>query len=264
MLYLLWAAEEGEAGLLAVGPDGRVRWKQHLPGSAAATPFPIFGSRTALVTDGRYVYIAMESTSQFGDFLNVPRRRTAIWRVKASNGEYAPFGDPYEASAALYPGSPHPVGRTHIFLDTIRREGSRQPLTTYEANVRGLAASPDHKLYVSLYFEDRIAVYEDESGRLLSTLDNVRKPLGIEYRDGFLYVVSEGRVLRLSADGRERGVAIERDLEAPYTVALDGSGRIYVADLGSSQQVKKFSSDGRLLRSYGVRGGRGWQSRLVS
>lgn len=48
---------------------------------------------------------------------------------------------------------------------------------------------------------------------------------------------------------------IRRDLSAPWGIVVDKRGNIYITDLGKSQQIKKFSSNGRLLLTIGNKGG---------
>jgi hypothetical protein len=51
---------------------------------------------------------------------------------------------------------------------------------------------------------------------------------------------------------------ITSDLVAPYGVTVDTKGEICVTDEGTSQQVKIFGPDGKLLKTLGKEGGRPW------
>lgn len=252
-LYLLWGQEEGQGSLLKLDEHGRVQWKQHLPGLLYQSV------NTALATDGRYVFVAVDTSGGRGEYLNVRERRTAIWRVDAASGDYVFYGD----RPHFYAGAPYPVSRALIFFDTIRAEGNRLPHSTYEANTRGLAASPG-RLYVPLYWENKIQIFDSGTGALVSSITGVEKPLGLEYANGHLYVVSKVRILQLSTDGLERQTLITDALVAPFAITVDGPGDLYVTDLGTSQQVKKFAPTGQLLASYGSPGGRTWQSQTIA
>jgi len=51
---------------------------------------------------------------------------------------------------------------------------------------------------------------------------------------------------------------VKEGLVAPWHVAVDSQGSLYVSDLGNSQQIKVFSPDGKLQRAMGKAGGRVW------
>ena len=60
------------------------------------------------------------------------------------------------------------------------------------------------------------------------------------------------------------GVAIPviaKGVEAPFDVAVDAEGQLYVSDLGKSHQVKVFDAQGTLLKTFGKAGGRAWQGK---
>lgn len=249
-LYLLWAMEEGQGGLMKATPAGEVIWRAHLPGSGGPdSPLQAFGVHTALAVDGEFVYAALDAAPELGSWLTAETRQAAIWKVRADTGRAEPF--------ELRPGLPYPVSRAHVFFDTIREAGNRVPHTSYEANVRGLAAG-DGKLFVPLYFEDKVEVYDAADGTLLSSRP-VPKPLGVSYHEGGLLVASGKQILRVDDSGST--VAAGAGLAAPFAAAVAPSGELWVADLGAAQQVKRFTPGGKPLGAWGARGGRPWRGR---
>lgn len=82
-------------------------------------------------------------------------------------------------------------------------------------------------------------------------------PLGVTFTaNGDLLVISGRMVkrLRLTADGTKIAHAetvIARGLVDPHRLTLDARGNLYVADWGRSHQIKAFSPEGKLLRTFG-------------
>jgi hypothetical protein len=73
---------------------------------------------------------------------------------------------------------------------------------------------------------------------------------------GNLLVVTGTSVVKLSRKDKAPKPMIT-GLTAPWRLAADAvSGQIFVAEAGESQQVKRFSAEGKLLATYGRRGGR--------
>lgn len=85
----------------------------------------------------------------------------------------------------------------------------------------------------------------------------VPEPLGVALApDGKTLVISKDTVVSLSRENKTPAALIT-GLTAPWRLAVDQTnGDIFVAQGGSSQQVKKYSKDGKLLQTYGAEGGR--------
>ncbi len=224
-LYPLWGIEEGDGGLLHVDEDGNLLWRQHLP---LALP----GRQVAIATNGQYVFCAVDSSDG----------KAGLWRVKAADGGYVPF--PHEGSDPL-----------RFYLEGVSKpEESLRDRTALPA-VTGLAADAT-TLYVAAYHQDRIGLYSAETGQLKRTIP-VPDPRGVCLdKDGGLLVVSGPRVLALNPATGERRVVLMLGLEAPWHVAVDTQGNLLVTDRGASQQVKRFSREGKLLGVFGKPGGR--------
>jgi hypothetical protein len=77
---------------------------------------------------------------------------------------------------------------------------------------------------------------------------------------GRLLVLSGSEVLRFRVPAdrvalEERQTIIDRGLDDPHRLAVDGDGTLYVSDWGKSHQVKVFDGGNRLLRTVGLAGG---------
>ncbi|MFW6058811.1 MAG: FlgD immunoglobulin-like domain containing protein [Phycisphaeraceae bacterium] len=73
--------------------------------------------------------------------------------------------------------------------------------------------------------------------------------------DGEVLVISEGRVLAVARNGTHR--AIIDDLAHAHRLTIDASsGHVLVAEEAPSHQVRRYTSEGKLLETYGREGGR--------
>lgn len=244
-VYIQFSGEEAIGSLLKLDFEGNVQWKAHLWQGDGN------GIQLAAATDGQYVYIAADVPAAGEDW---QQRRSVVWRIKCDSGEYALWNGHGFFVGQPYTSGPIPFweflqGDMTTPPDVLGVEGG--------ANVRGLAIQ-DGKLYVPLYRENKIEVWDAENPKLLSTIENLPKPQGIAVDTaGNLFVASETQVLKIVPAGAV-SVAVPQGLVAPYGVALDAVGNLYVTDLGSSQQVKKFSAQGQLVWVSGKAGGRPW------
>lgn len=250
-LYIQFSMEEGCGSLLKVSFDGKVQWKAHLFQGDGN------GFQLAAATDGKHVYVAADVGAS-NDLVGM-QRRAVVWRVDTAEGNYALWNGHGLAVGRPYDSGPVP------FWEVINGDRKTPPVvlgTNGGANVRGLAVRGG-KLYVPLYRENVIEVWDTESGKLLSTIAEVQKPQGVAADErGNLYVASGQTIAKFSPSGQNLGVAVEKNLSAPYGVAVDAKGNLYVTDLGDSQQVKKFSPSGKLLWALGKKGGRPFSGKM--
>jgi hypothetical protein len=122
----------------------------------------------------------------------------------------------------------------------------------------GMAAAGG-KLYVALFYENRLLVLDSTTGRPAGEAIPLPAPVGLCNRDEHtLLAVSGSQVVRIDLDTRTARPLVRSGLIAPHSVALDKSGNIFVSDWGTSFQVKVFAPDGRFLRAIGREGGRPW------
>jgi hypothetical protein len=147
--------------------------------------------------------------------------------------------------------------------------GRRDPDETnsaYMDQIAGLSVR-NGVLVASLAMRNELALVDAAAGRLIGLL-NVPDPRGSVFdTEGNLLLLSGKRLLRyrLPAGGispqitpQSFGAAevlVSSGLEDPVGITLDSSGgSIYISDRGSSQQIKVFSAQGKLLRTIGHAG----------
>lgn len=113
-------------------------------------------------------------------------------------------------------------------------------------------------VYVSMYFENRLAAYNVLTGEPMPKLNiTIPKPVGIHVLDDQnMLVVSDGHVFKIDVNTKETTPLITEGLAAPHSLTTDRHGNIYVSDWKDSFQVKVFSSTGSFLRAIGKKGGR--------
>ena len=122
----------------------------------------------------------------------------------------------------------------------------------------GLAAAGG-KLYVSLFFDNKLLVLDAATGQPTGETIPVEAPVGLCAPDEHtLLVVSGRRVLHVTLDTKTVTPLVTSGLVAPHSVATDKAGTLFVSDWGESFQVKVFGRDGRFLRMIGKEGGRPW------
>jgi hypothetical protein len=122
----------------------------------------------------------------------------------------------------------------------------------------------DGVVAISYPLADRLAVIDlkHAGGARQHEHVAIASPRGLAYdRQGRLYVVSGRQVLRFDqpnlADGRlgPSQVIVREGLEDPGRLLIDDAGQLFVADLGTSHQIKVFTSAGEHLRTIGQPGG---------
>jgi hypothetical protein len=261
MVYLVWWEEEGEGALLkfkpAGGNDDFVQWKQHKDWT--------WGKAVGVAVDDKYAYVLLSRGPRQGTIPN------AFLRLHREDGTYAfygnkkviPVGREYR-SEELFPAGVEYTERDQYTQKANLNawlyqhpEGRIAPPTVqFWSNVRGIAVHGG-MVYVTLYLEDKIAVYNAETGDFVKDIPGVTKPEGIAAdAAGNLYVATEKQIVKVSPEGQAVGPVVKEGLAAPYGVAVDRQGRLYVTDLGTSQQIKTFDATGKLLSTSGKAGGR--------
>lgn len=131
--------------------------------------------------------------------------------------------------------------------------------------VDGLALSPD-RVFASVATSDDLYVLERPSGKILKRA-TLRAPYGLAFHEGKLLVVSDGQVLRYSADLIPEGIVVPKGaLLNPNALAVHPDGRLFVGDSGAgaavnleaeagSKQVVVFSKEGKEIGRIGAKGG---------
>jgi hypothetical protein len=122
----------------------------------------------------------------------------------------------------------------------------------------GIAATAD-KLYVSLFYDDKIVELDAATGQPTGVEYPVTAPAGLTLADPeTLLVVSGKQIVKIDLASKAVTPVVTSQLEAPFCVTTDPAGTIYVADWASSFQVKAFGPDGHFQRAIGKAGGRPW------
>ena len=128
------------------------------------------------------------------------------------------------------------------------------PMTIGDKPVASLAIAGG-KAFFSVTADNRIGVVDLATGEPGKDV-SVPAPSGLcKLGDTALLVCSQTQVLKLSLETGQAAPLIT-GLAAPRAVAVDAGGTIYVSDLGTSQQIRKFSADGKPLAAIGRLGGR--------
>lgn len=135
-----------------------------------------------------------------------------------------------------------------------------------KSGVRGMAVSK-RRVYLSMPWLDHIDVFEvtekTEKDRKKYQLEPrpdesiaLRRPRGLAVTpQGELLAVSERQVYTVDLQAKQARPMVREGLEAPFAIAVDNKGTIFVGDLGASQQIKSFTPDGKPLKTLGKRGG---------
>lgn len=113
----------------------------------------------------------------------------------------------------------------------------------------------DGSMVVAYEKRNALRWYDPKSGERLDTVE-VPSPQGIAVgTGGRVYATSGDRIVTLSRKDR-MARTVTAGLDKPGRIDVDrGSGEILVYETGT-QQIKRFSAEGKLLATYGEKGGR--------
>jgi hypothetical protein len=221
---------------------------------------------TTVCAHGEHVLLAWEGGEAGASILRTDLRGRKQWGIRTGAKHLATDGRRVFASGgggfhvctgvecfALADGRPLAFGNGKLNADLPPPSPAAGKGKAEENIVSGLACAGG-VLYVALEKRNLIALVDAEQGTLRSTW-KVPGPRRLAARpDGSLAVISEGKVLAVK-DGRGRPFLAEH-LDEPAGIAVDGTGRLYVANCGRLQNVSVFAPDGRFLYSIGKEGGR--------
>ena len=216
------ACAMGEAGQHLIGVDlqGRRQW-----GLANRSAFG--GGKVSLATDGKLLWIA-NVNGQDGAF--------TIWRCDLTSGVYASWK---RKDAA---------GRDVLDLPIREKDGFAQ--------CRAIAVHGG-RLAVILAGERSVLLLDAETGDQVGVLKDLPEGLAaLAFRaDGKLLLAAGDKLLLADPAGAATTV-LAGGLEAPYGLAVDGQGLIYVSQRGKAMDVAVFTAEGKPSRVVGKAGGR--------
>jgi len=232
-LYFLWPVSEAGRAVVKTDYAGKVLWRK--------TPFigGGFGPTYAIASDGRYIYAIHETDNIY------------LYRMDAATGQLTPYGE--SATVLIGKGNSIAVPRDST---PVLNNFNNQPESV------GIAAST-REIFVPIYSQNIIRVLDPATGAMVREI-SCPSPRGLSLdARGDLYAVSyaagKSQIVKFSGAKGAAQVVVQSDLDAPWDVAAGSDGRIFVSDMGKSQQVKAFDANGKLLQSIGKSGGRAWQ-----
>jgi len=281
-VYLAWTVSEAGWAIVAVDPKlpqtegvvtriGKKYWGQH-------QVLEIGILVTALASDGERLFVAQDGKGWGGDWADPKTPNKAgvvLWDAKTGKPINFPFGKRAlilsEWSDDLKPPELQPAPRLSVYHPLVPRKRPWERFRDRDfgpqelgLNLLGIAVSGDI-LYGSLFLENKVVAVNWRTGERLKEFSLLR-PCGIAVaKDGQLVVVNDKRLVQLNPKTGEVVPLVTEGLSAPWGVALDDAGNIYVTDCGEAMCVKVFGTGDqglgvgqklRLIRIIGKRGGR--------
>ena len=217
----------GEAGKHLIGVDlnGQRLW-------GLANRVFADGGHASLAMDGKTLWVAHEGKSSI------------IYRVEAATGKYAPWKMTAKDDKGM---ETQVLDLSASDLPGLRSAGNPGV---------NLAAIALHQgdLAVCLKRENLFKVLDSETGAVKASYP-IPTPSAVTYAGGGWMVLSEGKLLRLDAEGKTTPFSEETFADG-YGLASDAQGNVYLSVRGADQNVKVFSPEGKLVREIGERGGR--------
>ena len=243
--YFVWHKSEQGSALVKTDFGGKVVWRAN-PCVRGG-----WGDYTAACAADGHLWLIHQPQNG--------KSKPALIKIDAATGrhELFPDGKPFVEIEAIGPECP-------AFNPGI---AAREK---YVFNCAGLAAIGD-TIYVSDLNGNRIVSLDAKTGAQKGEIP-CGAPRGLAAApDGSLFAVSGKSVVRVLIKTTEGTENTEKTssvysvcsvVENPYALAIGSDGTIYVSDLGESHQIKVFSGDGKMLRAYGKRGGRGFFGKI--
>ncbi|HUT37618.1 MAG TPA: FlgD immunoglobulin-like domain containing protein [Planctomycetota bacterium] len=253
-VYLGWTISEAGWAVVALKkdftPDGKVQklWGQHQVLDLGILV-------TGMATDGERLFVAQDG-QKWGE--TNPSSFTAgivLWEAKSGRPVNFPFG---KRTLVVSQWKAELKRERKPFWENVR-SGDVGP-QDLGLNLAGIAVAGD-VLYASLYLENKVVAFDWRTGRRLKEYA-VPSPVGLAVaQDGKVLAASEKRIVELDPASDQSAAFVSEGLSAPWAMAVDGEGRIYVTDCGTAMQVKVFDAAGKPLGAIGKAGGRPWVGR---
>lgn len=110
-------------------------------------------------------------------------------------------------------------------------------------------------LVVAYEKRNALRLYDPKTGELLDTAE-VAAPQGVTVgAGGMVYVATGDRVVKLSRTSK-KPIEVARGLGKPGRLDVDRSSGELLVFVAGTQQIQRFAADGKLLSTYGEKGGR--------
>lgn len=269
--WVYLAAPGAEKGFAVIGVDenGQKQW-----GFQGHGPMP---RSAALALDGDYLYVLYsgpqltDSTMRYDNVKKNAEGRALVLCLDRKTGKPAGFSK----TTPFLKVATWPYREEVSYLWDLRRDKNFTPANYAgqpryftndigeSTNALGIAAVGG-KIYISLFYENRLLVLDAASGKEVGEIP-MNAPVGLyPLNDTSLLAVSGTQVVRVDlADGKVTPV-ITQGLVAPHSLTMDKSGNIYVSDWKDSFQVKVFAPNGQFVRAIGKEGGRPWSGKWES
>ena len=242
-IYFLWPIAEAGRAVVKTDYNGNLLWRK--------TPFVGggFGPFYSLTTDGKWVY------------LTLGKNDSRLVRLDAATGQLQSWGEG---------GTVLPVDSaefTPIRAENAITEGTNAAEFHDDPSFQpqSVGVATDGKvIFLPVYAKNVIHVLDAATGKKLRELQCFG-PRGVNLdAKGNLFAASfvEGKnaqIVRFAGGKGKAQSVVTKDLQSPWDVVVGKDGRLFVSDLGRSQQVKVFDAKGKLLKSFGKAGGRAWQ-----
>lgn len=234
-MVIAWKFAEGGSGIIGINAKGKKAWSQ-------------YRGADCMTADKDYVY-AFQGKSWHAKGMVTQY----LCRYSAKDGSEKPF---------ILEGKSRPFDLQlgDILGDMIKpltRKAMKASVTHDElpADVSGMAVHGD--LLVLTLHNNKIVVMDRHSAKLIHAFDADQPTAPAFTSNGKLFVVLNGKVHPVDL---QKGVTANTwptpGIVEIIAICFDVKNNLLVADMGIDQQVKAFSPTGKLLYTYGVKGGR--------
>ena len=256
-VYLGWGVNEAGPALVCVKKelDAKGMYRK-LWGAHPAMHNDVGMVITALATDGERLFVAQDGKTYGGFKDKNAKAFPAVTLYDAHNGRPLTFpsGKPKLSlqdwdvqKSAVETGKP---------LFERRKTGDFGP-QQQALNLTGIAVRGD-QLYAALFMENKVVAVNWKTGEKSAEFA-APAPSGVVVdASGRLVVAASTGLLRIDPVTGASETLAAGQLARPWGVSIDGAGNAFVADCGTSMQVKVFTPDGKLQRTIGKPGGRAW------
>ena len=225
----------------------------------------VHGGPKAVAADagGIYMMNALEEGQKSGRKVDINGNPLWFYSDGSSCGYDAVASDGTYAYVIYSNGAPRKLRRLNATTGAVVNMGSVSSVSIGSSPVSGMAVT-NGRVYYTVKDSNKIGVINIATGAAESDI-SITGPSGI-FASGpiHLLICSGSKIVKYDVTTDTSTDLVTTNLVAPAAVTGDSSGTIYVADGGSSQQIKKFNSTGVFQNSYGVAGGRTYPQNIYN